>query len=175
MPSKASPAGRASKRPRLAQDGQTSPSTTLRASLTSLPVEILAEILLYTCSPPTVLAVSRTCSFFYRYLAQSPAASFIWRSVRKTCQPAPLPDPGQRWNKTEADYAAFVFGGGVCEVCRKTTRAMYASFAARIRLCGSVSEIHLVAILASDVAAVALSEKVTRVSPCPMPLTVLYP
>lgn len=118
------------------------PSTALanvRASLTSLPIEILAEILLYTSSPPTVLAVSRTCSFLYHSLAQNPAASFIWRGVRETCQPVPLPDPGRSWKGSEADYAAFVFGGGVCEVCQKATHAMYASFAARIRLCGSVS------------------------------------
>ncbi|KAG8216886.1 hypothetical protein J3R82DRAFT_7155 [Butyriboletus roseoflavus] len=128
-----------SKRPRLARDGQTEPSTTLasaRATLTGLPIEILAEVLLYTCSPPTVVAVSRTCSFLYHSLAQNPAASFIWRGVRETCKPV-LPDPGKCWKGSEADYAAFVFGGGVCEVCRKTTRAMYVSFAARIRLCGS--------------------------------------
>jgi hypothetical protein len=115
------------------------PRSTHRASLTTLPFEILAEILLHTCSPPTVLAVARTSSFLYRSLAQNPAASFIWRGVRSTCAPAPLPDPGDGWKKSEADYAAFVFGGGVCEVCRKTTRVMYMSFAARIRLCGSVS------------------------------------
>lgn len=127
------------KRPRRARPS-TMPSTApARASLTSLPIEILAEVLLYTCSPPTVLAVSRTCSFLYRTLAQNPAASFIWRGVRKTCKPFPLPDLGDHWNKTEAEYAALVFSGGVCEVCRKTTRAMYVSFAVRIRLCGSVS------------------------------------
>lgn len=110
-----------------------------RTSLTSLPIEILAEVLLYTCSPPTVLAVSRTCSFLYSTLAQNPAASFIWRGVRNTCKPYALPDLGDQWNKTEAEYAAFMFSGGVCEVCHRHTRAIYVSFAVRIRLCGSVS------------------------------------
>ena len=164
------------KKPRLARDGHTSPSTTpARVSLTSLPIEILAEILLYTCSPPTVVAVSRTCSFLYHSLAHNPAASFIWRGVRKTCQPLPLPEPGRYWNGSEADYAAFMFGEGVCEVCQKTTRTMYVSFAARIRLCGSVSADSPRVIAASDTAAVVLSEKDARVSLCSLPLIVMYP
>ncbi|KAI9569940.1 hypothetical protein HD554DRAFT_2170928 [Boletus coccyginus] len=127
------------KRRRLARDDQANSSTASPpVFLTTLPFEILAEILLDTCSPPTVLAVSRTCSFLYRLLAQNPSASFIWRGVRKICAPVPLPDPGDGWRKSEADYAAFVFGGGVCEVCRKTTRAMYTSFSAQIRLCGNM-------------------------------------
>ena len=128
---------KATKRRRLAVGDDA--TSARRVSLTSLPFEILAEILLHTCSPPTVLAVSRTSSFLYHSLALNPAASFIWRGVRKTCVPVPLPDPGDGWKKSEADYAAFVFGGGVCEVCKKKTHAMYMSFAARIRLCGSVS------------------------------------
>jgi len=140
MPTKATKATKKPKRRRLARDDQENSSTASpRAFLTTLPIEILAEILLNTCSPPTVLAVSRTCSFLYRSLAQNPAASFIWRGVRKTCAPVPLPDPGESWKKSEADYAAFVFSGGVCEVCRKPTRAMYTSFSAQIRLCGNVS------------------------------------
>ena len=118
------------------------PSTTpliARPSLTSLPIEILAEILLCTHSPPTVLAVSRTCSFLYGTLAQNTAASFIWRGVRTTCKPISLPDPDNLWMRSEADYAALVFGGGICEVCQKATRAMYVSFAVRVRLCDSVS------------------------------------
>lgn len=114
-------------------------STVARISLTSLPLEILAEVLLYTCSPPTVLAVSRTCSFLYRTLALNPAALFIWRAARNTCEPVRLPDLKGHWGKTEAQYAAFMFSGGICEVCHKATRAMYVSFAVRIRLCGSVS------------------------------------
>ena len=126
------------KRPRLALDNAANSSIpTSRVSLTSLPIEILAEVLLYTRSPPTVLAVSRTCSFLYRSLSRSPDAAFIWRGVRRTF-PVPLPDPPKVLKKSEADYVAFVFGGGVCEVCKQATREMYASFAARIRLCGSV-------------------------------------
>ncbi|KAF8843819.1 hypothetical protein BDN67DRAFT_923139 [Paxillus ammoniavirescens] len=111
-------------------------SSSPRASLTTLPLELLAEILLHTHSPPTVLAVSRTSSYFHRTLAH-PTVSFIWRGVRKTCEPIPLPEPGDAWRGSEANYAAFVFDGGICEVCKKRTPAMYVSFAARVRLCGS--------------------------------------
>ncbi|KAF9225796.1 hypothetical protein BS17DRAFT_777704 [Gyrodon lividus] len=107
-----------------------------RAGLTTLPLELLAEILLHTHSPPTVLAVSRTSSYFHRTLAH-PTVSFIWRGARKTCEPIPLPEPGDAWRGSEADYAAFVFDGGFCEVCKRKTPAMYVSFAVRIRLCGS--------------------------------------
>ncbi|KAF9236658.1 hypothetical protein BU15DRAFT_63827 [Melanogaster broomeanus] len=100
------------------------------ASLTTLPLELLAEILLHTHSPPTVLAVSRTSSYFHRTLAH-PTVSFIWRGVRKTCEPAPLPEPGSAWRQGEAAYAALVYDGGVCEICKKKTPAMYVSFAAR--------------------------------------------
>ncbi|KAI9569938.1 hypothetical protein HD554DRAFT_2088766 [Boletus coccyginus] len=121
MPAKAT---KKPKRRRLARDDQANSSTASPpVFLTTLPFEILAEILLDTCSPPTVLAVSRTCSFL------TLAASFIWRGVRKTCAPVPLPDPGYGWKKSEADYAAFVFSGGVCE----------GVFSAQIRLCGNVS------------------------------------
>ena len=108
-------------------------------TLTCLPFELLGEILLLTCSPQTVLAVSHTCSYLYRTLVLNPTASFIWRGVRRTCKPQPLPDPTSVWKGTEAEYAAFVFSKGCCEICRKETRSMYVSFAARVRLCSSVS------------------------------------
>ncbi|KAH7886960.1 hypothetical protein F5I97DRAFT_1807945 [Phlebopus sp. FC_14] len=114
-------------------------SSSERATLTTLPLEILAEVLLHTHSPPTVLAVSRTSSYLFRTLVLNPAASFIWRGVRKTCKPSPLPEPGDKWRGSEAQYAAFVFDAGVCEVCKKRVRAMYVSFATRLRLCSSVS------------------------------------
>ncbi|KIK86022.1 hypothetical protein PAXRUDRAFT_802840 [Paxillus rubicundulus Ve08.2h10] len=116
--------------------GNTVQSNSPRAGLPTLPLELLAEILLHTHSPPTVLAVSRTSSYFYRTLTH-PTVSFIWRGVRKTCEPIPLPEPGDAWRGSEADYAAFVFDGGICELCKKKTSAMYVSFAARVRLCGS--------------------------------------
>ncbi|KAF8551666.1 hypothetical protein OG21DRAFT_1486833 [Imleria badia] len=73
-------------------------TATADLSLTSLPIETLAEILLYTCSPLIVLAVSRTCSVLYR-------------SQNLQTIP-PVPDPGvSGWKKNEADYAAFVFRG----------------------------------------------------------------
>ncbi|KAL4072506.1 hypothetical protein V8B97DRAFT_1870582 [Scleroderma yunnanense] len=110
-------------------------SSSSRLTLTCLPLELLGEILLYTCSPPTVLAVSRTCSYLYRTLVLNPTASFIWRGVRTTCKPKPLPDPTGAWKGTEAEYAAFIFSRGLCEVCKKELKSMYVSFAARIRLC----------------------------------------
>jgi hypothetical protein len=84
--------------------------------LMHLPLELLAEILQDTCSPKDVLAVARCSKYFCTTLVESEASSnFIWRSVRATCKPEPIPDPTP--NFTEASYAAFLFDGGVCEVC----------------------------------------------------------
>lgn len=112
-----------------------SPST---LTLTCLPLELLSEVLLYTCSPSTVLSVSRTCSYLYRTLVLNPTASFIWRGVRTTCKPRPLPAPTSAWKGTEAEYAAFIFSKGLCEICKKEI-SLYVSFAARVRVCNSVS------------------------------------
>ncbi|KAG6865959.1 hypothetical protein C0991_010214 [Blastosporella zonata] len=40
---------------------------------------------------------------------------------------------------TEASYAAFLYGGGLCEVCKKPTDALYCSFGIKLRLCRSHS------------------------------------
>ncbi|KXN81671.1 hypothetical protein AN958_03918 [Leucoagaricus sp. SymC.cos] len=108
-----------------------------------LPLEVLAEILLYTISPKDLLAVARTCKSLCGQLI-SPGAAFIWRKMRLKVG---LPDPGQFLSSTtppiletllpfrdpdertlpplrgvklfmgrESAYAAFVFDGGVCEV-----------------------------------------------------------
>ncbi|KAG1760577.1 hypothetical protein EDD22DRAFT_900451 [Suillus occidentalis] len=99
----------------------------------TLPLELLAEILIQTNSPRDVLSVARTSKLLCSTLVCNPAADFIWRTVRKNCLPRALPDPTQ--NFSEAAYAAFVYDGGVCDVCKQHTKEFYASFATRTRLC----------------------------------------
>lgn len=122
------------KQKRTVSDSNSASPSTL--TLTCLPLELLSEVLLYTCSPSTVLSVSRTCSYLYRTLVLNPTASFIWRGVRTTCKPRPLPSPTSAWKGTEAEYAAFIFSKGLCEICKKEI-SLYASFAARVRVCNS--------------------------------------
>ncbi|KAG1740787.1 uncharacterized protein EDB91DRAFT_1131442 [Suillus paluster] len=93
-------------------------STSGRCLFPTLPLELLAEILIQTNSPRDVLSVARTSKFICSTLVCNPAANFIWRTVRKKCLPHALPDPTP--NFTEAAYAAFVYDGGLCESrCRK--------------------------------------------------------
>lgn len=80
----------------------------------TLPLELLAEILIQTNSPRDVLSVARTSKLLCSTLVRNPAADFIWRTVRKNCLPRALPDPTH--NFSEAAYAAFVYDGGVCDV-----------------------------------------------------------
>ena len=79
----------------------------------SLPLELLAEILILTESPKHVLAVARSCKFLCTTLLE-PSTTFIWRTTRKICKPEALPEPFSTF--TEASYAAFAFDGGRCEV-----------------------------------------------------------
>ncbi|KAG2074869.1 hypothetical protein BDR04DRAFT_121024 [Suillus decipiens] len=99
----------------------------------TLPLELLAEILIQTNSPRDILSVARTSKFLCSTLVCNPAADFIWRTVRKNCLPHALPDPTP--NFSEAAYVAFVYDGGSCDVCKRDTKEFYASFATRIRLC----------------------------------------
>ncbi|KAG2118220.1 uncharacterized protein F5147DRAFT_260925 [Suillus discolor] len=99
----------------------------------TLPLELLAEILIQTNSPRDVLSVARTSKLLCSTLVCNPAADFIWRTVRKNCLPHPLPDPTP--NFSEAAYAAFVYDGGPCDGCKEDTKEFYASFATRFRLC----------------------------------------
>jgi hypothetical protein len=80
----------------------------------TLPLELLAEILIQTNSPRDVLSVARTSKLLCSTLVCNPTADFIWRAVRKKCLPHALPDPTH--NFSEAAYAAFVYDGGVCDV-----------------------------------------------------------
>ncbi|KAF8656316.1 hypothetical protein AX16_002618 [Volvariella volvacea WC 439] len=100
--------------------------------LMSLPLELLAEVLELTESPKDVLAVARTCRYFCKTLLGT-SAVFIWRSVKQSCRPRALPDPDRRF--TESSYAAFVFDGGICEICKRQSNDMYTSFSLRLRLC----------------------------------------
>ncbi|KZP02971.1 hypothetical protein FIBSPDRAFT_808192, partial [Athelia psychrophila] len=105
------------------------------SGLSRLPIELLAEILLYFTSTKVLLNVARSSKDLCLTLVD-PASSFIWRGIRGSCC-VPIPDPTP--NFTEPAYAAFIFDGGECEVCNKATRAMYCSFALRVRLCGNQS------------------------------------
>jgi hypothetical protein len=104
-----------------------------RCLFPTLPLELLAEILIQANSPRDVLSVARTSKLLCSTLVCNPAADFIWRTIRKNCLPHALPDPTP--NFSEAAYAAFVYDGGSCDVCKKDTKEFYASFATRIRLC----------------------------------------
>lgn len=97
-----------------------------------LPLELLAEILILTESPKHILTVARSCKVLCTTLLD-PSSAFIWRTARNICKPEPLPEPFQIF--TEASYAAFVFDGGRCEMCKNKTDLMYTSFALRLRLC----------------------------------------
>jgi hypothetical protein len=79
----------------------------------SLPLELLAEILILTESPKHVLAMARSSKVLCATLL-APSSAYIWRTVRKICKPDALPEPIAIF--TEASYAAFVFDEGRCEV-----------------------------------------------------------
>lgn len=81
--------------------------------LSRVPMELLAEILLYSLSTQSVLALAR-CSKYFCATLLNKSSVFIWRNVRAACKPYAIPDPPQ--NFTEPAYAAFIFDGGECEV-----------------------------------------------------------
>ncbi|KAJ3992895.1 hypothetical protein F5050DRAFT_1578711 [Lentinula boryana] len=103
--------------------------------ITKLPLELLAEILLYTKSPKDILALTRCSKFFCRTLLHQ-ANQYIWRYARQNCLPEALPEPCSRF--TESSFAAFVLDAGPCEICG-TLAGFYSSFGLRIRLCTRVS------------------------------------
>jgi hypothetical protein len=86
--------------------------------LTRIPMELLAEILLYLPSTKCILAVARCSKYFCDTLVTNKSSVFIWRNVRAACKPYAIPEPTP--NFTEPAYAAFIFDGGECEV-RGTT------------------------------------------------------
>ncbi|KAL1742557.1 hypothetical protein HDZ31DRAFT_43009 [Schizophyllum fasciatum] len=97
--------------------------------LQRLPYEILTDVLMRLGSPKWVLAVARTNQYFCNTLLDEKSLG-IWKANREAAGlPAPLPI------LTESSYAAFVFDGGPCEICKKETPNFYASFAIKLRLC----------------------------------------
>jgi len=81
--------------------------------LSKLPVELIAEILLYTESPRDVLAVARSCKALC-YTLLNETNQYIWKYCRENCKPEPLPSPVGKFK--EPAYAAFVFDESNCEV-----------------------------------------------------------
>ncbi|KAJ3715143.1 hypothetical protein C8R42DRAFT_632509 [Lentinula raphanica] len=107
-----------------------SPSSTA-CHIKKLPIELLAEILLYSKSPKDILALARCSKYFCKTLLHE-SNQFIWRYVRKHCILEPLPEPCARF--TESSFAALVFDDGPCEMCGKIV-SVHKSFAVRLRIC----------------------------------------
>ena len=85
-----------------------------RVTITCLPFELIAEILLYSNSLTDVLSLSRTCKHFNATLVQNPVAAFIWKRVRAQAT-LPIPDPTV-FGFSEPELANFIYGGGKCTV-----------------------------------------------------------
>lgn len=86
----------------------------------TLPHELLAEILIYTQSPQTALAVAR-CSKFLCTTMTNPGSTYIWRKTRQAANP-PSPEPFV--TLTESAYASFLYDPGLCEVNRELLNIM---------------------------------------------------
>lgn len=108
----------------------------LRHLFDTLPFELIAEILLNTSSPTDVLAVARCNKSLCKALVH-PTSNYIWKSVRKAY---PLPPPEPMSIFTEAAYAAFLFGGGNCEVSRLVNMHLWFSSLTRGRFVGSTQK-----------------------------------
>ena len=127
-----------------------------RCYFTTLPLELIAEILSYTPSPRDILAVARTCKHFCAVLVNNPASEFIWRHSRARFIYGPIPDFSP--NFTEASYAAFLFDTKICEVgqsavllgefrraemllqvCKSKAKGAPLSVALRLVVCSNVS------------------------------------
>lgn len=88
-----------------------------RDPLTSLPLELLGEILIHTRSTKDILRVTRCSKHFWKTLT-APSAAFIWKKARVIAFPIPMPDPPSVLS--EYAYASMVYGGGKCEVSAMT-------------------------------------------------------
>ncbi|KAF8345305.1 hypothetical protein F5887DRAFT_951858 [Amanita rubescens] len=100
-----------------------------------LPAEIISQVLIHTRSTRDVLAVAR-CSKYLCVMLVDPSNATIWSSTRRNTGQSlyrGMPDPPS--GMTEPAYAAFVFDGGKCEICREYTKEKYCSFAIKLRLC----------------------------------------
>ena len=94
----------------VAADGE----KTTAPSITRLPFELIAEILLYSTTPADILSLSRTCKHFCVTLVENPVATFIWKRVRAQTKP-PVPGP-TKLGFSEPQLANFIYGGGNCVV-----------------------------------------------------------
>ena len=95
----------------LVQESQAKELGSKHDHFSSLPQELLSEVLSYT-TPLEVLAVARCSQYLCRtLLTQTVFFKRIWITARLNCG---LPDPTP--NFTESSYAAFIFDGGYCEV-----------------------------------------------------------
>ena len=95
-------------------DAPCDPNITPKVDLLMLlPVEIIAQILIYTRSTRDVLAVAR-CSRHLCAILVDPSNASIWSAARKDSAWRTMPDPPS--SMPEPAYAAFVFDGGKCEV-----------------------------------------------------------
>ena len=83
--------------------------------LTTLPLELLGEILVRTRSTRDIITVALCSKHLRKTLTGSPAA-FIWKRTRQVAVPDPLPDPPVSQRLSEHAYAVMVYGGGLCEV-----------------------------------------------------------
>ena len=90
-------------------------ATSQPSHLDIVPVEILAEILYFVTSPKDVLSVAR-CNKRLCATLLNPSNVMIWRHARSRCIVPGLPLPPPGWS--EPAYAAFIFDGGNCHVCR---------------------------------------------------------
>ncbi|KAI0250638.1 hypothetical protein BJV78DRAFT_1217557 [Lactifluus subvellereus] len=109
------------------------PTGPVLSRLDLIPLEILAEILSYVNSPQDVLSVAR-CNKHLRATLLNPSNRMIWRRARRHCIVPGLPPPLPGWS--ESAYAAFIFDAGTCYICGVSTKRMFYSFVARVRICG---------------------------------------
>ncbi|KAL0959973.1 hypothetical protein HGRIS_011635 [Hohenbuehelia grisea] len=118
-------------------------------NLASLPLEILAEVLTQVSSPADILAVARTCRFLHRTLGK-PSSAFIWRTVRESMRPNPMPavpPPSSSGDaldqlahiRSEPTLAAFVYDAKPCHECEKLCNGYRRSFSLNMRLCDSTA------------------------------------
>ncbi|KAF8628825.1 hypothetical protein AX15_003702 [Amanita polypyramis BW_CC] len=108
--------------------------TTEANRLTTLPLELLGEILVKTRSTRDILTVARCNRYLWKTLA-APSAAFLWKKTRQIALPESMPDPPSMLS--EPAYASMMFDGGNCSFCGNYTREVYTSFALRLRLCAA--------------------------------------
>lgn len=82
--------------------------------ITTIPFELIAEVLSHTSSPRDVLALARCNKYFCATLVVNQSSVFIWRQARARAKPEAIPDPLPYLS--EPAYAALIFDKGDCDV-----------------------------------------------------------